>query len=111
MIEQGLRVTHPACGLARNLNQRIIVSLNVFSFDDLLEVANNFIDGHSPKFMVVIDDTPECDRALYYASRRAARVGVSSQAVSVLVNGDLLLEKRTLLEWVFEPVLQLKGRL
>jgi membrane fusion protein len=26
------------------------------------------------------------------------------------VNADLLLEKRTLLEWIFEPVLQLKGR-
>jgi hypothetical protein len=31
--------------------------------------------GHSPKFMVVIDDSPECDRALYFASRRALRVG------------------------------------
>jgi membrane fusion protein len=28
----------------------------------------------------------------------------------MLVNADLLLEKRTLLEWLFEPVLQLKGR-
>jgi membrane fusion protein len=28
----------------------------------------------------------------------------------MLVNGDLLLEKRTLLEWIFEPVMQLKGR-
>jgi len=27
------------------------------------------------------------------------------------VNADLLLEKRTLLEWIFEPLLQLKGRL
>jgi len=27
------------------------------------------------------------------------------------VNADLLLEKRTLLEWIFEPVLQLKGRM
>ena len=26
------------------------------------------------------------------------------------VNADLLLEKRTLLEWIFEPVLRLKGR-
>jgi nucleotide-binding universal stress UspA family protein len=33
--------------------------------------------GHSPKFLVVIDDTPECDRALYYASRRALRTGAS----------------------------------
>lgn len=29
--------------------------------------------GHVPKFMVVIDDTPECDRAAYFAARRAAR--------------------------------------
>jgi membrane fusion protein len=28
----------------------------------------------------------------------------------MLVNADLLLEKRTLLEWIFEPVLQLKER-
>ena len=29
----------------------------------------------------------------------------------MLVNADLLLEKRTLLEWIFEPVLKLKDRL
>ena len=29
----------------------------------------------------------------------------------MLVNADLLLEKRTLLEWIFEPLLQLRGRL
>ena len=31
--------------------------------------------GHKPKLLVVIDDTAECDRAVYYASRRAARIG------------------------------------
>jgi len=31
--------------------------------------------GHKPKFLVIVDDTPECDRALYFASRRAARIG------------------------------------
>jgi nucleotide-binding universal stress UspA family protein len=31
--------------------------------------------GHNPKLLVVIDDTEECDRAVYYASRRAARIG------------------------------------
>jgi membrane fusion protein len=31
--------------------------------------------------------------------------------VGMLVNADILLEKRTLLEWIFEPVLQLRGRL
>ena len=23
--------------------------------------------GHKPKFLVIIDDTPECDRAVYFA--------------------------------------------
>jgi hypothetical protein len=27
------------------------------------------------------------------------------------VSADILLERRTLLEWLFEPVLQLRGRL
>jgi len=30
--------------------------------------------GHKPKFLVVIDDSPECDRAVYFASRRVARI-------------------------------------
>ncbi|MFY8153124.1 MAG: universal stress protein, partial [Hyphomicrobiales bacterium] len=29
--------------------------------------------GHKPNFLLIIDDTPECDRALYFAARRAAR--------------------------------------
>ena len=31
--------------------------------------------GHKPKYLVLIDESPECDRAVYYASRRAARTG------------------------------------
>jgi nucleotide-binding universal stress UspA family protein len=31
--------------------------------------------GHNPKLLVVIDDTEECDRAVYFASRRAAHIG------------------------------------
>ena len=31
--------------------------------------------GHRPKFLVVIDETPECDKALYFAARRAGRIG------------------------------------
>jgi len=30
--------------------------------------------GHKPKFLVMLDDTPECDRAVYFASRRARRI-------------------------------------
>jgi nucleotide-binding universal stress UspA family protein len=31
--------------------------------------------GHKPKLLVVIDETAECDRAVHFASRRAARIG------------------------------------
>jgi nucleotide-binding universal stress UspA family protein len=44
--------------------------------------------GHSAKFLVVVDDTPECDRALYFASRRAARVGVSVIMLRVIDTHD-----------------------
>jgi hypothetical protein len=33
--------------------------------------------GHKPKYLVIVDDTPEGDRAIYYASRRVSRVGAS----------------------------------
>ncbi|HEX4554201.1 MAG TPA: universal stress protein [Xanthobacteraceae bacterium] len=44
--------------------------------------------GHKPKFLVIIDDTTECDRALYFASRRAARVGVSVIMLRVIDTHD-----------------------
>ena len=31
--------------------------------------------GHRPKFMAVVDDTPECAKAVRFAARRAARIG------------------------------------
>jgi len=37
----------------------------------------SYESGHRPKFMVVVDDTPECARAIHFASRRAARTGAS----------------------------------
>lgn len=44
--------------------------------------------GHQAKFLVIIDDTTECDRAVYYASRRAARVGVSVVMLRVIETRD-----------------------
>src|SRR5918999_1714642 len=44
--------------------------------------------GHSPKFLVVIDDTPECDRAVYFASRRALRTGSSVIMLRVIETHD-----------------------
>ena len=38
--------------------------------------------GHSPKVLVVIDDSPECDRAVYFASRRSLR---SASGATVLM--------------------------
>ena len=29
--------------------------------------------GHKRKYLVVIDDTQECDRAVYWAAKRAGR--------------------------------------
>ncbi|RAI40505.1 universal stress protein [Rhodoplanes roseus] len=40
--------------------------------------------GHRPKFLVVIDDTPECDRAVYFASRRAGRTGAGMLMLRVI---------------------------
>jgi nucleotide-binding universal stress UspA family protein len=44
--------------------------------------------GHSPKFLVVIDDSPECDRALYFASRRALRIGATVLMLRVIGTED-----------------------
>jgi len=48
----------------------------------------SYESGHSPKFMVVIDDTPECDRALYFASRRALRIGATVIMLRVIETHD-----------------------
>lgn len=35
----------------------------------------SYESGHKPKCLVVVDDTSECERAVYYAARWAVRVG------------------------------------
>jgi nucleotide-binding universal stress UspA family protein len=40
--------------------------------------------GHRPKFLVVVDKTPECARAVHFASRRAARTGASMIMLAVV---------------------------
>ncbi|MBN8964754.1 MAG: universal stress protein [Rhizobiales bacterium] len=44
--------------------------------------------GHKPKWLVVIDDTPECDRAVYFAARRSARVGANVIMLRVIETHD-----------------------
>jgi len=38
-------------------------------------VRKSFQEGHRRKFLVVIDDTPECDRSVVYGAHRAMRTG------------------------------------
>ena len=40
--------------------------------------------GHRPKFMVVVDKTPECARAVHFASRRTARTGARMFMLAVV---------------------------
>jgi nucleotide-binding universal stress UspA family protein len=48
----------------------------------------SYESGHKPKWLVVIDDTPECDRAVYFAARRAARVGAGVVMLRVIETHD-----------------------
>ena len=43
----------------------------------------SYESGHRPKFMVVVDETPECERAIRFAARRAARLQASMLMVAV----------------------------
>ncbi len=45
-------------------------------------------EGHRRKFLAVVDDTPECDRALVYAASRAARTGGVLVLLYVIQPGD-----------------------
>ena len=43
----------------------------------------SYESGHRPKFMVVVDGTPEADRAIRFAARRAARLGATMVMLAV----------------------------
>jgi nucleotide-binding universal stress UspA family protein len=45
--------------------------------------------GHRPKFMAVVDDTPECGRAVRFAARRAARIGSVVLLVAIVPEPEL----------------------
>lgn len=45
--------------------------------------------GHKPKCLVLVDDTPECERAVYYASRWSMRAGGRVVMLRVIETGDL----------------------
>jgi len=44
--------------------------------------------GHRRKFLVVVDDTPECSRALTFAARRAERTGGGLVLLYVIVPNE-----------------------
>ena len=48
----------------------------------------SYESGHKAKYLVIIDDSPECDRAIYFASRRAARIGASMIMLRVIETKD-----------------------
>ncbi|MTI17908.1 universal stress protein [Rhodobacteraceae bacterium RKSG542] len=45
-------------------------------------------EGHKRKFLVVVDDTPECGRAIVYAAKRAARTGGVVLLLYVIAPGN-----------------------
>jgi len=47
-----------------------------------------FEEGHRRKFLVVIDETPECETALSYAAARAERTGGALVLLFVIEPGD-----------------------
>jgi hypothetical protein len=44
----------------------------------------SYESGHKPKYLVIVDDSPECDRAIYYAARRVSRIGVGMIMLRVI---------------------------
>src|ERR1043165_2865337 len=48
----------------------------------------SYEQGNSPKFLVVIDDSPECDRAVHFAARRALRIGSTVVMLRVIETHD-----------------------
>ncbi|NNM74413.1 universal stress protein [Enterovirga sp. DB1703] len=44
----------------------------------------SFEAGHRPKFLVIVDDTPECSRAIRFAARRCARTGANLVMLAIV---------------------------
>jgi nucleotide-binding universal stress UspA family protein len=48
----------------------------------------SYESGHKPKCLVIVDETPECDRAVYYAARWAVRIGGGVVMLRVIETED-----------------------
>ena len=44
--------------------------------------------GHKPKYLVVVDGTPESDRAIVFAARRSSRIGGGMVMLAVTDNAE-----------------------
>lgn len=54
----------------------------------MVSIRQSRLEGHRRKFMAVIDGTPECQRAVYYAGRRAKNSNGGLVLVYVIPDGD-----------------------
>jgi nucleotide-binding universal stress UspA family protein len=54
----------------------------------MVSKRQSFQEGHKRKFLAIIDDTPECGRAVLYAGRRAAKTGGGLVLIYVIPPGD-----------------------
>jgi nucleotide-binding universal stress UspA family protein len=51
-------------------------------------IRRSYEVGHRPKLLVVVDDSPDCEKAIYYASRRATRLGAQVILLRVIEPPD-----------------------
>jgi nucleotide-binding universal stress UspA family protein len=54
----------------------------------MVTLRKSFQEGHRRKFLVVIDETPECDRAVVYGARRAKHTNGILIMLYVIAPGD-----------------------
>ncbi|WP_018699006.1 universal stress protein [Amorphus coralli] len=54
----------------------------------MISPRKSYEPGHQRKFLVVIDETPECDRAVVYAAKRAEHTGGKLVLLYVIAPGE-----------------------
>jgi nucleotide-binding universal stress UspA family protein len=54
----------------------------------MIATRKSTAEGHRRKFLVVVDESPECGRALYYAGRRALHTGGAVVLLYVIVPSE-----------------------
>ena len=60
---------------------------------------------------ITFDEDEEINETIVFALENPTGATLGTSVHSVTINADILQEKRRVWEWVFEPVLALKGRL